>query len=48
MPPLKIYSRAVNADDLERLILANSRQPALVRGDMHAQIAATDGRVARS
>ena len=28
-------------DDLERLILTNSRQPELVRGDMRAQIAAT-------
>ena len=28
-------------EDLERLILANSRQPELVRGDMDAQMAAT-------
>ena len=40
-PPVKIYSRDVFNDDLERLILANSRQPELVRGDMHAQMAAT-------
>ena len=41
LPPVKIYSRGVFNDDLERLILANSRQPELVRGDMHAQMAAT-------
>jgi N-methylhydantoinase B len=41
LPPVKIYSRGVFNDDLERLILANSRQPELVRGDMNAQMAAT-------
>ena len=41
LPPVKISSRGVFNDDLERLILANSRQPELVRGDMHAQMAAT-------
>jgi N-methylhydantoinase B len=41
LPPVKIHSRGVFNDDLERLILANSRQPELVRGDMHAQMAAT-------
>src|SRR5581483_9235742 len=41
LPPVKIYTRGVYNDDLERLILANSRQPELVRGDMHAQMAAT-------
>jgi len=41
LPPVKIASRGVFNDDLERLILANSRQPELVRGDMHAQMAAT-------
>ena len=41
LPPVKICSRGVFNDDLERLILANSRQPELVRGDMHAQMAAT-------
>src|ERR1700691_4667782 len=41
LPPVKIYSRGIYNDDLERLILANSRQPELVRGDMHAQMAAT-------
>ena len=41
LPPVKIFSRGVFNADLERLILANSRQPELVRGDMHAQMAAT-------
>jgi len=41
LPPVKIYSRSTFNADLERLILANSRQPELVRGDMHAQMAAT-------
>ena len=41
LPPVKIYSRGVFIDDVERLILANSRQPELVRGDMQAQMAAT-------
>ncbi len=41
LPPVKIASRGAFNADLERLILANSRQPELVRGDMHAQMAAT-------
>ncbi len=41
LPPVKIYARGAFNADLERLILANSRQPELVRGDMHAQMAAT-------
>ncbi len=41
LPPVKIFSRGSFNEDLERLILANSRQPELVRGDMHAQMAAT-------
>jgi N-methylhydantoinase B len=41
LPPVKISSRGVLNADLQRLILANSRQPELVRGDMHAQMAAT-------
>jgi N-methylhydantoinase B len=41
LPPVRMYSRGVFNADLERLILANSRQPELVRGDMHAQMAAT-------
>ena len=41
LPPIRMYTGGVFKADLERLILANSRQPELVRGDMHAQIAAT-------
>jgi N-methylhydantoinase B len=41
LPPVKIYTGGTFNGDLERLILANSRQPELVRGDMHAQMAAT-------
>src|SRR5579872_5051327 len=41
LPPVKIYARDEFNADMERLILANSRQPELVRGDMHAQMAAT-------
>ena len=41
LPPVKIYRGGAFDADLERLILANSRQPELVRGDMHAQMAAT-------
>jgi N-methylhydantoinase B len=41
LPPVKIFSRGDFNVDLERLILANSRQPELVRGDMQAQMAAT-------
>ncbi|MGH7246942.1 MAG: hydantoinase B/oxoprolinase family protein, partial [Pseudomonadota bacterium] len=41
LPPVKIFSRRSFNSDLERIILANSRQPDLVRGDMHAQMAAT-------
>jgi N-methylhydantoinase B len=41
VPPIRIAEAGKFRDDLERLILANSRQPDLVRGDMRAQIAAT-------
>ncbi|HEX3506102.1 MAG TPA: hydantoinase B/oxoprolinase family protein [Xanthobacteraceae bacterium] len=41
LPPVRIYSRGIFLADIERVILANSRQPELVRGDMHAQMAAT-------
>ncbi len=41
LPPIRIQEAGLYKDDLERLILANSRQPELVRGDMRAQIAAT-------
>src|ERR1700681_2334531 len=41
IPPIKIVEAGRPLPDIERLILANSRQPALVRGDMQAQIAVT-------
>ena len=41
LPPIKMTSRGNFDHDLERLILTNSRQPELVRGDIRAQIAAT-------
>jgi len=41
LPPVKICREGVYDEDLERVILANSRQPDLVRGDVRAQIAAT-------
>jgi N-methylhydantoinase B len=47
LPPVRICTGGAYNADLERLILANSRQPDLVRGDMHAQMAATQMGVAR-
>ena len=47
LPPVRICTGGAFNADLERLILANSRQPDLVRGDMHAQMAATQMGVAR-
>jgi N-methylhydantoinase B len=47
VPPVKIYAAGRALPDIERLILANSRQPELVRGDMHAQIAVTQMGAAR-
>ena len=41
IPPLRIASGGEEDSGLFRLILANSRQPGLVEGDMRAQIAAT-------
>ncbi|MDE0060931.1 MAG: hydantoinase B/oxoprolinase family protein [Defluviicoccus sp.] len=41
LPPIRIAEAGRYKEDLERLILANSRQPELVQGDMRAQIAAT-------
>src|SRR6202035_3001591 len=38
IPPVKIVDAGRALPDIERLILTNSRQPALVRGDMQAQI----------
>jgi N-methylhydantoinase B len=47
IPPIKIRDAGRPLPDIERLILANSRQPALVRGDMNAQIAVTQMGAAR-
>ena len=47
LPPIKIAEAGVYNDDLERIILGNSRQPDLVRGDIRAQIAATQMGVTR-
>src|SRR6516164_4434746 len=47
IPPIKIRDAGRPLPDIERLILGNSRQPALVRGDMQAQIAVTQMGAAR-
>ena len=47
LPPVRICDGGTFSADLERIILANSRQPELVRGDMRAQIAVTAGGVTR-
>jgi N-methylhydantoinase B len=47
VPPIKIWDAGRALPDIERLILANSRQPELVRGDMQAQIAVTQMGAAR-
>jgi N-methylhydantoinase B len=47
LPPLRIWNGGTEQRDIERLILANSRQPELVRGDMRAQIAITQMGAAR-
>jgi N-methylhydantoinase B len=39
LPPIKIWDAGRPLPDIERLILANSRQPELMRGDIGAQIA---------
>jgi N-methylhydantoinase B len=41
IPPVRIRDAGHPQPDVEQVILANSRQPDLVRGDMHAQIAVT-------
>ncbi len=41
VPPIKIWAEGQPLPDIERIILTNSRQPVLMRGDIHAQIAAT-------
>jgi N-methylhydantoinase B len=48
VPPIKIRDAGRALPDVERLILANSRQPELVRGDMTAQIAVTEMGAART
>ncbi len=47
VPPIKIWDAGRALPDIERFILANSRQPELVRGDMQAQIAVTQMGAAR-
>jgi len=47
IPPVKIWDAGNFLPDVERIILTNSRQPELVRGDMRAQIAVTRMGVAR-
>ncbi len=47
IPPIRIVDAGRALPDIERFILGNSRQPALVRGDMHAQIAVTQMGAAR-
>ena len=47
LPPMKMEAAGALNGDLERLILANSRQPELMRGDIRAQMAATRMGVAR-
>jgi N-methylhydantoinase B len=41
LPPVKIWQGGQRVPDIERIILVNSRQPDLMRGDIHAQIAVT-------
>lgn len=48
LPPVKIVAAGCFNTDLERVILANSRQPRLVQGDMHGQIAAVEMGVRRT
>ena len=47
IPPIKIWNAGHFQPEIERIILANSRQPELVRGDMNAQIAVTQMGAAR-
>jgi N-methylhydantoinase B len=47
LPPVKIFEGGQRVPDIERIILTNSRQPALMRGDIHAQIAVTQMGAAR-
>src|SRR2546430_8859047 len=45
--PIKSGEKGEPQPDIERIILTNSRQPALMRGDIHAQIAVTQMGAAR-
>ena len=47
IPPVKIWERGALQSDIEHIILTNSRQPELMRGDIHAQIAVTQMGAAR-
>ena len=47
LPPVKIFEGGQRVPDIERIILTNSRQPDLMRGDIHAQIAVTQMGAAR-
>ena len=47
LPPIKIWEGGQRVPDIERIILTNSRQPELMRGDIHAQIAVTQMGAAR-
>jgi N-methylhydantoinase B len=47
LPPVKIWEAGAPQSDIERIILTNSRQPTLMRGDIHAQIAVTQMGAAR-
>jgi N-methylhydantoinase B len=47
VPPIRIWDAGRPVAEIERLILANSRQPELMRGDIHAQIAVTQMGAAR-
>ncbi len=47
LPPVKIWEAGEPQPDIERIILTNSRQPALMRGDIQAQIAVTQMGAAR-
>jgi len=41
VPPIRIWAEGTPLPDIERIILTNSRQPVVMRGDIRAQIAAT-------
>jgi len=47
LPPVRIWKAGELLPDVERLILANTRQPDLVHGDVTAQIAVTHNGAAR-